>query len=983
VYLQAIRASQSPHLLQQALDRPQLDLTSNTAQAVALALAIPDAAWTRDLLDLPRGDPVLAADLHFAYARARAAQVVLREAWIALYGGMNAVVAARAQAVGFLLASDAAAQDLSSLLNVPATAGGIRAADLLGAADLATSPIDLLGWIAARITTLTAPGATPPVPVPTTDAATASRQLAQLGYQIPDPEPAQADQAVAGHVPIDSDIVLAPLIPSLPHGSDFASWKAAIAAAQPDPLLIAPLIDAGVVDANSDAGTRAAAIAALLALPATGDPLNDDTQPGALLQLALLQLFYAVFVRITRSYELTLDAHRRLIALQRQHLDIMSTSVSALAGGIPSDASGLRFTRLIPFVTLTPTAPTPTTPPAAPTPTTPVSPGPSTPPTPTSAAPITPVRTFSPTLPASSFGGTGSPLSRSTTVIGETTFSQAQKGSVVENARIANLNEMAPPASTVSALLGSQTDVAKSVAEQIGVISQAPTFQYAPVQYGTAAHITSGVTLLQTAVDGVTNLRNVMQRAPFNIAATTAIPDATATDEPNRYANIVKTTYGLLQDITLVENNALAIERAYLQFRDRIQSLQTRIVQLTDALANARDRLRALQVAAAKTAGDYAAAQRLVLEETARVTAAAAARHQAITSATGLFYVRELQTLIGRDLPPALTLTADTPADLAPGCASDHPGAPAAIQPFLELLLEVPLADWWFLQGAWTDLPDLAGVQRIGTLRASRLANPVPSAPFGSGAAAGDLSALASTTRTVFEPLFSSAVTMGASLAETQQAAFAIFSLPDIVTLPINPLRTKAEALRARLESGAGCLFETLTALPPSARFAWASLARDGTLQPLNFTQWPVPPGLSDAGTTTLRRLAALVNWMAAQLSDRASAAAQTALGNLVSATVIAAAYGDPNDTVTGTVVVTGGVPRPGVPIRVILNRTPPIGTVLHLLDENQNVVGTIRVQDQDALGTTASVVTSFAKTAPTSGWTVTTPGGRAPWLSS
>ena len=102
----------------------------------------------------------------------------------------------------------------------------------------------------------------------------------------------------------------------------------------------------------------------------------------------------------------------------------------------------------------------------------------------------------------------------------------------------------------------------------------------------------------------------------------------------------------------------------------------------------------------------------------------------------------------------------------------------------------------------------------------------MPSASFGSGAAAGDLFALAGTTRTVFEPLFSSAVAIGASLAETQQAAFAIFSLPDIVTLPISPLRTKAEALRARLESAAGCLFETLTALPPSARFAWASLAR-------------------------------------------------------------------------------------------------------------------------------------------------------------
>jgi hypothetical protein len=984
VYLQAIRASQAPHLLQQALGGPQLDLTSNTAQAVALALAIPDAAWTRDLLDLPRADPVLAADVHLAYARARAAQVVLREAWIALYGGMNAVVAARAQAVGFLIASDAAAQDLSSLLNRPATAGGIAATDLLGAADLATSPVDLLGWIAARITPLTAAGVSPPpVPVPTTDAATASRQLAELGYQMPDPEPAQADPAVAGHVPINSDTVLAPLIPSLPQGSNFASWTAAITATQPDPPLLAPLIDAGIVDANSDAATRAAAIAVLLALPATGDPLNDDTQPGALLRLALLQLFYAVFVRIARSHEFTLDAHRRLIALQRQHLDIMSTSVSALAGGVPSDGSGLTFTRLIPFVTLTAAAPTPTTPTAPTTPTTPPSAGNSIPVTPARGAGLAPIRTFSPTTPTLTSGRTAFQTTGAITGVGGSTFSQTQKAPIVESVPTGNLNVTVPQASPISEVLGSQIDVAKTVAEQVGVISQAPTFQYAPVQYGTAAHITSSITLLQTAVDGVTNLRNVMKGAPFNIGATTAIPDATATDEPNRYANIVKTTYGLLQDITLVENNALAIERAYLQFRDRIQSLQTRIAQLTDTLAIARDRLRAAQVAAAKAAGDYAAAQRLVLEETARVTSAAAARHQAITSATGLFYVRELQTLTSRELPPALTLTADTPDDLAPGCASDHPGAPAAIQPFLELLLEVPLANWWFLQGAWTDLPDLAGVQRIGALRASRLANPAPSASFGSGAAAGDLSNLAGTTRTVFEPLFSSAVTIGASLAETQQAAFAIFSLPDIVTLPISPLRIKTEALRARLESAAGCLFETLTALPPSARFAWASLARDGTLQPLNFVQWPVPPGVRDAGATTLRRLSALVNWMAAQLSDRASAAAQTALGNLVSATVIAAAYGDPNDTVTGTVVVTGGIPRPGVPIRVILNRTPPIGTVLHLLDENQNVVGTIKVQDQDALGTTASVVTSFAKTAPTSGWTVSTPGGRAPWLSS
>ena len=127
-------------------------------------------------------------------------------------------------------------------------------------------------------------------------------------------------------------------------------------------------------------------------------------------------------------------------------------------------------------------------------------------------------------------------------------------------------------------------------------------------------------------------------------------------------------------------------------------SLETRIAQQSDALATARDALRSAQQAAAQAAGDYAAAQQLVLEETARVAAAVAARHQALSSATGLFYVRELATLSSCNLPPALALTADTPADLVPACPDDHAGPPAVLQPFLDLLLEVPLYDWWQLR---------------------------------------------------------------------------------------------------------------------------------------------------------------------------------------------------------------------------------------------------------------------------------------------
>jgi hypothetical protein len=82
-------------------------------------------------------------------------------------------------------------------------------------------------------------------------------------------------------------------------------------------------------------------------------------------------------------------------------------------------------------------------------------------------------------------------------------------------------------------------------------------------------------------------------------------------------------------------------------------------------------------------------------------------------------------------------------------------------------------------------------------------------------------------------------------------------------------------------------------------------------------------------------------------------------------------------------VVSAGGVPRPGSPIRITLNRALPIGSMLNMLDGNQNIVGALRVQDHDAYGVSATVVTSFATTAPDTTWTVASPGGRSPWLAS
>jgi hypothetical protein len=966
VYFQIMPSSQATNFLTQALGRPAIDLRSADAPAVTLSLAVPDASWTPDLIDDAFGDPILPADLHFAYARALNAQVAWLEDWIALYGGLTAVPVHFPQEVAFLVGADAAAQNILHLL----TTGVVQSSDLLNAASVATSPIAFLplvtGWLNSlkAAATLPAPLPNPSTPPAPPNLADAPHLLASLGYQIVDPEPSQPTV-----VPTPSDGVLrsASIYPA---NWTFAVWRTALSAPSPDPALVQPLIDAGVISANP--ATQSTEISSFLAPFAAGVAAIDDIQPGALLQLAIVQLFYAMLGRIARAHEYILDAHSRLIALQRQHLDMMSTYMSAVAGGVPSDGTGLSLTRIIPFFTLSPT------------------------PTPTPGATLAAAPPPSP-VPASLSGtrvhfplGTNvtSAAQRSVATniaVGAGSASMAAEASLVSKAPIETQILSTPVISRIGTLFGNQTDVAKTVAAETSALSQSPQFAYAPVSYGTAAHITSGSTLFQSAQTGLSGLRLLMGGSPISITPTAPAPvlPAGPSSEAANYDGVIQITRSLLSDIAQVENNAIKVEANYVAFRDRLQSLEALISQLTAAVAVARDALRAAQAASAKAAGDYAAAQTLIAEESTRVNAAVQARNQAIAAATGLFMVRQLQTAIVRTPLAALSLTADTPADLAPGCLTDHPGPPAALTPFLDLLLETPLSNWTPLTGGWTELPDVSGLQRLSGLRAARLVNFAPSTDFGGGAAASDLANLAVSARSAIDPVLRSVFSLGPSLAANQQAAFSVFSLPDLITLPANVLRTNAEALRARMESATGCLYETLVGLPPSARFAWATLARAGTLPALSFLQWPLPDGPTAATTTALRQLSALVSWMAAQLTGGASAAAQTALSNLVSAAVITSAYGDPNEAVSGAVVSSGGVPRPGSPIRITLNRDLPIGSMLNMLDGNQNIVGALRVQDHDAYGVSATVVTSFATTAPDATWTVASPGGRSPWLAS
>jgi hypothetical protein len=899
----------------------------------------------------------MAADLHLAYARARRAQDDARAAWIALYGGLATWLESQPQALAFLIDSAGAGQNLSNLLNFanlkdnasPPNFSSLPVSDVIAMADAANQPSQLLTWAAGKITDIgnavanaanNRPPAPPPPPAPVPAApADPGAAFFALGYRIADPEPASADPAQESHAPVASDVLLAPLTPYLPPNSTFADWSRAISGDVFDPDLMQPLIDAGLFAAGADAATRAAAIAALLQL----NP--DSTDPGALAILAGLQLFYAVLTHTVAEQARRVAALNTMLALQRQHLDMTTVYVSGLAGGIPTDGSGMAITRILPFFKLETSSGV-----AAP----------------QAAPPIRSVNTVN-------YVNTPNFQSFSSGTVINRPFKEAL---MTMSARpTATTATLAPQMAASTNFLTASANISASVATTTSALAQGPQFTINVGQYGVASAITTGATISQFAVSGMTALQGLLASQAYIAGTSTPAPAAgvDTTTEGFSYANITAHSRALLTDIASVEASLQPAESAYLLMRDRLNSLEARIQQAQAAATAAQDALRAALARASSAAGDYAAAQKLAQDELARVLAAVAARQSAIAAATGLFYRRELQTLVSARAVTGLSLLADSTS--AQPDFSGAPAPPAALQPFVALLQEAPLYDWVPLRGAWNDLPDFEGLTRLAAFRQARLANWSLPAPAVASVVAADFQGMIDDTRSAFQPQFKATWPVTNSLALTQTAAFAILSPPDIGVLSFSALRARAEALRAQLEPAAGALYAALSALPPATRFDLASRARNKSLALLDFSQWPLPSTLDAPAAATARKLAALVGWIARQLDNSSSSAGQTAVANLVAAAVMIAAYSDPNEAVSGAPTSAGAAPRPGWPIRGVINGRPAIGSLLDLYDDNQTLAGVLRVEDHDATGSTFSVVQSFSQNAINGAWSIMSRG--------
>lgn len=423
----------------------------------------------------------------------------------------------------------------------------------------------------------------------------------------------------------------------------------------------------------------------------------------------------------------------------------------------------------------------------------------------------------------------------------------------------------------------------------------------------------------------------------------------------NTHSALFATGVVLADDIRTME----ALRHALVTVRRRQQQAlaqkQAQVAALIGRIKAERAILNTLAAKRSETMGDYAVAQRLLAEHWQAIEAVWAARQRIIDSNLGLYYARVRETPLSRSLPDPLALRPGSADDLAPGCPARTGPLAEGLRPFMAMLLDIPAADWGVLHNLANLLPGRSQLEPMVVQRRQRLQVRLSQA-VATVAIGQPLTSLLAHHQAMAQAIAAQPFSM-AALRKMQGQAHQILALEDLVVCPVPALRNAAIELHQRLEAAAGCLLSLLRTIKPSLRLAWAGLTDDDHLPVESPERWP---GLEQAEAddfTSIRTVVELVGWCFRQLTTEASGDSRTAMRNLIRACLLLAVGDDPEQLLHGKLSSLPSRLQPGERLRLALNREPAPGDLLQLLDEEQRVIGVLRVEDHDSNGTLASIV--------------------------
>jgi len=436
-------------------------------------------------------------------------------------------------------------------------------------------------------------------------------------------------------------------------------------------------------------------------------------------------------------------------------------------------------------------------------------------------------------------------------------------------------------------------------------------------------------------------------------------PDGSGTQsvkvKRNEQSALFATGRVMADDIRLMETlrNMLTVVRRRRQLA--LAQTQAELAGVEGLIPAAAATLDALDGRRQEALGDRAVALRLLAEHWVAVERAWAERRRILENHLGLYYVRVRETPLSLTLPDPLELRYTDADDIVPGCASETTDVPAVLTPFLEAVYDIPVGDWAVLHDLHGWLPGRERIALLVARRRERLAK--GQSPVGDGSGLSlRLMPLQRETQALVRDLAARPFAMTGALSVVQRQARDLLSLDDLLAGPPHRLREPARTLHQRLGNAAACMVERLRTVTPSIRLAWAEAAENARLAVETPERWPALDRAEAADFNGVRTLVELVHWWFRQLHPEAGGGARTAMQNLVRACLLYAASDDPAQILRGSVTALPGRFRVGETLRLALNREALPGTLVTLMDPEQRVVGTLRVDDHDEQGAVAVV---------------------------
>jgi len=389
------------------------------------------------------------------------------------------------------------------------------------------------------------------------------------------------------------------------------------------------------------------------------------------------------------------------------------------------------------------------------------------------------------------------------------------------------------------------------------------------------------------------------------------------------------------------------------------------LIRLDNEIPLQQRKLANLNQSRLQSLAEYKMVLGLVEENWIKVERDYLKREKILTNHRGIYYARVNETPWAQSSLTDMPLRFGKLEDLVPGIALSHDELPDDIEPYIEAILDMPISNWKLFNGKWNLLPSRNTTLNLMASRKLRLQYKTQQSRT---ASSSKFLQTMQTHQAIMQDYLNFSLVAESSLQAFYKRAADIISLEDLLTGTPHQLRGIAQELRNKLDQATHSVLSILQSIKPSIRLDWATAAELDQLDIKNPQSWP---GMSQAAyedINSIRTLIELINWWWRQLNENATNAGITAIRNLLRAALMVAVGDDPKEMIHGQLQIIPNIFNVGDFLRANLNRQAPIGTILHLVNEKDELVGKLRVEDADENGSVVSIAQMFQVETKTAG---------------